>query len=189
MKESIEFLLSQTKRKGMKALLKRMSDDGFYESPCSSGYHLAKEGGLAEHSLNVYNTIQAINYALGTGYSNDTLAIVALLHDLGKMGDFGKQNYVANMVNSKKKDENGEYIKEQSTAKPYKTNGELAYIPHEVRSIKIASQYINLTEEEEYAIFFHNGLFMKSGYDWKPNELSMLLHFSDLWCSRCVDNE
>lgn len=187
MKESIEFILSQTKRKGMKELLKRMSDDGFYESPCSSGHHLAKEGGLAEHSLNVYNTIQAINSALCTGYSNDTLAIVALLHDLGKMGDFGKQNYVENMVNGKKKDENGEYIKEQSTAKPYKTNGELAYIPHEVRSIKIASQYINLTEEEEYAIFFHNGLFVRSGYDWKPDTLSLLLHTADMWASRVLE--
>lgn len=84
--------------------------------------------------------------------TQNAIIICALLHDLGKMGDYGKPNYVPNMIKSRKKDENGEYPLVQSEAKPYEINKELLYIPHEVRSIAIAERFIKLTEEEEQAI-------------------------------------
>jgi hypothetical protein len=63
------------------------------------------------------------------------------------------------------------------------------YIPHEVRSVKIASRFIHLTEYEEHAIYYHNGKYTHTGYDLKETPLQMLLHFADLWCSRVLEEE
>jgi 23S rRNA maturation-related 3'-5' exoribonuclease YhaM len=53
----------------------------------------------------------------------------------------------------------------------------------------IASKFIELTEEEEFAILYHNGMYVSSGRDIQGKErpLQQLLHFSDMWCSRFVE--
>ena len=95
-------------------------------------------------SWNVLGIMQDMSFLLAEGSevlpdeTQNAIIICALLHDLGKMGDYGKPNYVPNMIKSRKKDENGEYPLVQSEAKPYEINKELLYIPHEVRSIAIA---------------------------------------------------
>lgn len=139
----VEKLMS-TERDGMKDLIAAMKNDGFFAAPCSGSNHLAKEGGLAEHSWNVLGIMQDMSFLLAEGSevlpdeTHNAIIICALLHDLGKMGDYGKPNYVPNMIKSRKKDENGEYPLVQSEAKPYEINKELLYIPHEVRSIAMS---------------------------------------------------
>lgn len=187
----VEMLL-QTKRDGMEDLIVCMKNDGFFTAPCSGANHLPKEGGLAEHSWNVYKIMgedAMTKYGAKAVDMADSIAICALLHDLGKMGDYGKPNYVPNMIKSRKKDENGEYLLVQSESKPYETNKELLYIPHEVRSIAIAERFIKLTEEEEQAILWHNGLYGSFKYDisGKETPLYLLLHFADMWASRVVE--
>lgn len=179
--KQIKFMLRSTKREGIEELILRMEKDGFFTSPCSGANHLAVPGGLAEHSLNVFYAMASIKSALYStrkapekNYTVDTLVIVSLLHDLGKMGDFGKPNYVENTLKSGK----------QSDSKPYKTNPDLLYIPHEVRSVSIASEYIRLTEEEYHAIYYHNGKYTHTGYDLTETPLQMILHLADLWASR-----
>ena len=104
--------------------------------------------------------------------------LAGLLHDLGKAGDHGKAGYVENLL------KNGN----RSDAKPYKTNPDLIYEEHEIRSVIIAERCIELTEEEENAILHHNGLWGKLdssfGSSFDKNELAVLLHVADLWCSR-----
>jgi 23S rRNA maturation-related 3'-5' exoribonuclease YhaM len=182
-------LLTITKREGIDKLITWMDTYGFFKAPCSGGNHLAKEGGLAEHSLNVYG-IMRNDYL--TKYPSDnteemlnSIAICSILHDLGKAGDFGKPNYVENYL--KKCDKEGNPIRSES--KPYEINKDLLYVPHEVRSISIASQFIQLTEDEYFAILYHNGLYGDFKYDIKDKEtvLYMLLHFADLWASRVVE--
>jgi 23S rRNA maturation-related 3'-5' exoribonuclease YhaM len=181
--------LTTTKREGIDKLIAWMDTYGFFKAPCSGGNHLAKEGGLAEHSLNVYG-IMRNDYL--TKYPSDnteemlnSIAICSILHDLGKAGDFGKPNYVENYL--KKCDKEGNPIRSES--KPYEINKDLLYVPHEVRSISIASQFIQLTEDEYFAILYHNGLYGDFKYDIKDKEtvLYMLLHFADLWASRVVE--
>lgn len=53
MKQKIVDLLMETKREGMGMLVEYMIQSGFFETPCSTRYHLAKKGGLAEHALNI----------------------------------------------------------------------------------------------------------------------------------------
>lgn len=179
-KKIITELLVKTKREGIEELLKYMEKNGFFTAPCSSRYHLACEGGLCEHSLNVYRTIKKMADALSCNISDETLTIVALLHDLGKMGDFGKENYVPKTLKSGK----------VSEAEPYCINKDLLQIPHEVRSISIARRYIKLTEPEEFAILMHNGMYgdMKYVINGRETPLYLLLHSADMWASRVIEN-
>ena len=68
-------------------------------------------------------------------------------------------------------------------------NDELSAVDHEIRSVKIASKYISLTEEEELAILWHNGLYGNFKYQisGKETPLYLLLHFADMWASRVTE--
>lgn len=141
-KEKITELLLSTNREGMDKLVEHMENGGFFTAPCSTRYHLSKEGGLAEHSLNVYENALRISGGLGRPEEvlRDSLIIVSLLHDLGKMGQFGKENYVPNMLKGRATKVNPDPEPKQSEAQPYKSNPDLLYVDHEVRSIAIASR-------------------------------------------------
>lgn len=80
----IKELLKNTGREGIDDLISYMEENDFFTSPCSTRYHLAEEGGLATHSLNVYENILRI--ASGLGVINEdrmnSFIIVALLHGL-----------------------------------------------------------------------------------------------------------
>ena len=173
--------LIKTKRDNIKELIECMEDGGFYESPCSGAHHLAEPGGLLEHSLNVLTLARDLARAWESAIPEDSITISALLHDLGKMGDHGKPNYAEN------------YLKDgsRSSAKPYITNTNLVYIPHEVRSVLIAERYIYLSEEEERAILWHNGLYgqFRNDITGKETELYMIIHFADMWASRITEKE
>ena len=173
--------LIKTKRDNIKELIECMEDGGFYESPCSGAHHLAEPGGLLEHSLNVLTLARDLAKSWESTIPDDSITISALLHDLGKMGDHGKPNYAEN------------YLKDgsRSSAKPYITNTNLVYIPHEVRSVLIAERYIYLSEEEERAILWHNGLYgqFRNDITGKETELYMIIHFADMWASRITEKE
>lgn len=190
MKREIIELLQSTKRPGMEDLIEWMDENGFFTAPCSSQYHLAKEGGLAEHSYNVYQVALDVTLMFSSKQENlssllNSVIIASLLHDLGKTGQFGKPNYIENMVSDRK----GGY--KHSEKKPFTTNPDLLYIPHEVRSIQIASQFIDLTESENWAILMHNGLYgdFKYSIQGKETPLYMILHFADMWASRIIEKE
>lgn len=187
-KSAIEHLLRTTRRDGMENLINWMNENGFFQAPCSTIHHLCVEGGLAEHSLNVYRTMLLLSKTLlGEDLEHeiiDSIIICSLLHDIGKVGQFGKSYYVENYLS--KTDKEGNPIRSES--KPYVSNKELLNIPHDIRSIAILSKFIELTEDEQHAILYHNGKYTRIGYDLKETPLQMLLHFADLWCSRVVED-
>lgn len=176
-KTTIIQMLKMTGRAGIDDLIAWMDENGYFDAPCSSKYHLAKPGGLAEHSLNVYRAaldIAKTLYMKKTTFDFiDSIIICSLLHDLGKAGQFGKPAYLIDIESAQ-----------------YESNKELLYIPHEVRSIAIASRFIELTEEEQFAILYHNGMYgeMKA---FKGNEtpLLLILHFADMWAARVMEKE
>jgi len=183
-KESIINILRSTNRKGVEELLEYMEANGFYTAPCSSKYHLSKPGGLAEHSLNVcrYATamIEAFYFKKKQAFEAEfinSVCICSILHDLGKIGQFGKSCYKPVAPN--------DFIDDL-----YETNKELLYVPHEVRSIAIISKFIELTEEEQFAILYHNGMYGElKGFKGKETPLYLILHFADMWASRVVEQE
>ena len=179
--------LLDTGREGMTELLDYMADCGFHNAPCSGSFHLAKEGGLIEHSLNVLHNAEKLSAAL-IGAKNltkdfkDSIVICSLLHDLGKMGQFGKPNYIPNVLKSGK----------ISEAKPYTTNGDLLPVDHEIRSIVIAQMFIDLTDDEQFAILYHNGLYGQVGkyaIQGKETPLYMLIHWADMWAARITETQ
>ena len=80
-------------RKGAKELLQWLESTDFFTAPASTKYHGAYEGGLCEHSLNVFHFYyqEILNRAsefsgikcLDTD-TEETVAICALLHDVCK---------------------------------------------------------------------------------------------------------
>lgn len=182
-KDKIITALVGTDREGIEDLIRHMERIGFFEAPCSSGYHLCKEGGLAEHSWNVLCIARYMVDALypdeAIEYVSEQVTIAALLHDLGKCGQFGKAEYVPNILKDG----------EQSKKKPFERNKELLNVPHEIRSVAIATMFIDLTEEEQHAILYHNGLYgpLKNMIQGNETPLYMLIHFADMWASRVVE--
>lgn len=175
--------LLATKREGMEGLIQYMEEIGFFTAPCSGGNHLCCEFGLVHHTRNVMMAAENIGYALlgKNKYAEirDSVIIAAALHDLGKCGDYGKQMYVPNILKSGK----------ASEAKPFKRNPDLLPIDHATRSIKLATLFIDLTEDEEFAIRYHDGLYETANYGVKGNEtqLYMILHWADMWSSRVTE--
>ena len=175
--------LMSTKRTGMEDLIRYMEECGFFEAPCSSQFHLATKFGLVHHTRNVMETAEKIGVTLlgGAEYNkiHESVIIAAGLHDLGKMGQFEKQLYTPKL------------LKDGSVDKVlYEQNKDLLPVDHEIRSIAIASMFIDLTEEEQFAILYHNGLYGTVGrYSLQSHEtpLYLIVHTADLWCSRFVE--
>lgn len=177
--------LMKTKREGVAELINYMEEIGFFNAPCSTRFHLAKEGGLCEHSCNVMWNAEKISVALFGGSNitdeiRNSLVIVSLLHDLGKCGDYGKPMYVDKVLKSGKKG-----------VQPYETNKALTHVPHAIRSIKLATLFIDLTEDEEWAILTHDGLYDFMKYDIPGHEtpLSLILHWADMWAAHVIEVE
>lgn len=80
-------------RRGADQLLAWLQSDAsdFFTAPSSTRYHGSYEGGLVEHSLNVYHCL--VDYLArprtkelyGMDYSDETVALVALMHDICKV--------------------------------------------------------------------------------------------------------
>ena len=194
-KRTITLLLMRTGRNGVDRLVEYLNENAFFTAPCSTAYHLPEEGGLAKHSLNVYYVAMELYRALygkePDCETQDSIAICSLLHDVGKIGQFGKMNYVPNMLKGRATKANPNPEPKQSEAKPWKSNPDLLYVDHEVRALPIIAKYIDLKEQEQQAILWHNGLYGPFKYQIQGNEtpLYMLIHFADMWASRVLEKE
>lgn len=195
--EQINFFrdsMMSTEREGMADLLDFMIDLGFLTAPASGGNHLPKEGGLLEHTVNVMQLAEKIGVAMlgGAAYNkiHNSVIIAAGLHDLGKCGRFGSPYYVENMIQDgrpTKKEPEQKY--KRSESKPFKISSDLCHIDHPLRSVELAARYIDLTEEEEHAIFYHDGAYGSLAYDLKGHEepLQVIVHFADFWAAQFLE--
>lgn len=195
--EQINFFresMMSTKREGMEDLLDFMVDLGFLDAPASGGNHLCKDGGLLEHTVNVMHLAEKIGVAMlgGAAYNkiHNSVVIAAGLHDLGKCGREGSPYYVENMIQDgrpTKKEPEQKY--KRSESKPFKTSPDLCHIDHPLRSVELAARYIDLTEEEEHAIFYHDGTYGSLAYDLKGHEepLQVIVHFADFWAAQFLE--
>ena len=84
-------ILHDTGRKGIDNVIARLEESGFFEAPASTKFHLSHKGGLAEHSLNVYEAAMFLRGQvilrkpeLEAQLPADSVAICALLHDTCK---------------------------------------------------------------------------------------------------------
>lgn len=176
MKNRFIELLKSTNREGIDNLIAFLEKTDFFTAPASTRFHGAFEGGLLEHSLKVYEILKykANNNILDLKFNEDTLILVALLHDICKL-NFYKVDY-RNAKNAL-----GEWEKV-----PYYTVDDTIPYGHGEKSVMIVTEYIKLTSEEKYAIRWHMGFsepkesYGTLGEAFKKYPLALLIHEADL---------
>jgi hypothetical protein len=142
-------------------------------APASTRFHLCREQGLLEHSCNVAETMLNIKDTLAPHITDESCVIVALLHDLGKVGMPGNPQYL------------------QGTRQPYFYNQNLTHLSVPIRSIYLALPYIALSEEEVQAIVYHDGQYVKDNASVATREepLTLLLQYADTWSGFVLEKE
>ncbi|WP_088187571.1 hypothetical protein [Desulfosporosinus sp. FKA] len=87
-KEVILNLWGFVNRPGIDKLINFLNESDFFKAPCSTKHHLAEPGGLAEHSLHVYNLLYEKINRFGLDVPRDTITICGLGHDLCKVNSY-----------------------------------------------------------------------------------------------------
>jgi len=158
----LEIYNTYIKREGADKLLEYMlsKSSDFFTAPASTRFHGAYEGGLVEHSLNVYDCLKdylsrdRVKSTYNINYDEESIAIAALLHDICKINIYkvGTRNV---------KDERGVW----QSVPTYEYNDILPY-GHGEKSVYIITGFMRLTREEAFAIRYHMGF---SGVEDKRN--------------------
>ena len=150
--EFLELYQAHIHREGADALLdylKNKSD--FFTAPASARFHGSYAGGLCDHSVNVYHCLkdylerERVQELYGLEYSEESIALVSLLHDVCKIGCY-----------------------KQSTRNVKGPDGKWQSVPtffyednlpygHGEKSVYILSGFLRLTREEAMAIRWHMG--------------------------------
>lgn len=179
MKKDFIKLLKKTNRKGIDNLINWLENEtDFFTAPASTKFHLSKEGGLLQHSLNVYLELEN---ELKT--DSPSIIIVSLLHDICK-ANYYKTSY------KNVKDENGKWVKEA-----YYSVNDLMPLGHGEKSVILIQKFIELTDEEIVAIRWHMGAYEpKDNYSTLGNAynkypLALYLHIADLKATYIIENE
>jgi hypothetical protein len=183
MKEEFIELLRSTKREGMENVINFLEKSDFFKAPASTRFHGNHEGGLAEHSFNVYKILvdKVKNAVIPIDTPEESLIIMALLHDICK-ANFYKVDF-RNAKNAM-----GEWEKV-----PYYTVEDTIPYGHGEKSVMMLTEYIKLTNEEKYAIRWHMGFsepkenYSTLGLAYKKYPIALLLNEADLESSYFFD--
>lgn len=151
--EFIAVYQENIQRRGADRLLEWLDSDAsdFFTAPSSTRFHGAYEGGLVEHSLNVYECLKdylnrpRTKELYGMDYTLETIAVTALLHDICKVGF-----YAVDYRNAK--NEQGVWEKV-----PYYTVRDTLPYGHGEKSVYMIQSFMRLTRDEAFAIRYHMG--------------------------------
>lgn len=187
MEDMIRFWMSVERKEQVSNFVKfLMERTNFFECPASSKYHFNFPGGVLAHSVGVTRMALAMAAVLSVyeEIPRDSIVLVGLFHDVGKVGSMGSgwcPKYIPNVLKSGN----------VSEAQPYKTNPDLVVMPHAAQSLYMISKFIDLHEAEAQAILAHDGQYIPGNRDFAQNEtpLTLLMHFADMWCCRVLENK
>jgi len=196
-KQQFISLLQKVNRPGIDSLITWLDEKSdFFSAPSSSKYHGASEGGLCQHSLNVYYALKHLievskQIALPEKQINDiseeTLIIVSLMHDLCK----------ANFYHQKVK-----YYKDDAINNWVKYIGyecvDRFPVGHGEKSVMMLQNFIKMSQTEIIAIRWHMGLsdigtyispYTKYAFMQVNNEcpLAILLQEADYYASYMME--
>ena len=177
-KQEFEHLVDRhIRREGVGQLLQWLGSTDFYTAPASTRFHGAYEGGLVLHSLNAYRRLRDLNVFFNGdewAYSNESVAVVALFHDLCKVRCYkvGSRNV---------KDENTGVWKKVPF---YKFEEEYPFGGHGSKSVYLVQHFMKLEPHEAAAINCHMGPWDRQDYGnpgevYSNNRLAWLLHVAD----------
>ena len=176
MKEEFLRLLRTVNREGIESLIQFLEKSDFFKAPASTRFHGDHEGGLAEHSMKVYEILKhkVANNIKGIEVLEESIILIGLLHDICKT-NFYKVDY----RNAK----NALGVWEKV---PYYTIDDTIPYGHGEKSVMMITEYIKLTPEEKYAIRWHMGytepkeLYNSIGAAYTKYPIALLTHEADL---------
>ena len=148
--EFIEIYNENIKRHGADNLLKWLEKSDFFTAPASTRYHGSFEGGLVEHSVNVYHCLkdylsrERAKTVYNMNYSEETIAVAALLHDICKTNFYS--------VSTRNKKEDGKWVEV-----PFYTIDDKMPYGHGEKSVFMIQFFMRLEMDEAFAIRFHMG--------------------------------
>ncbi len=146
-------------RDGLDGILDYLEKTDFYTAPSSTNFHLNEDGGLCQHSVNVFRTACKLYENIaeqpikdGTSpfeaeVSMESIAITTLFHDLCKVKLYHK-------TERWKKDENNRWVSYPG----YELKDEFP-LGHGEKSCLMLNWYVHLKPEEMLAIRWHMGMF------------------------------
>ena len=150
--EFLEIYNEHITRPGADKLLEFLSSSDFFTAPASTRYHGSCEGGLVAHSVNVYRCLtdylerERVKEIYKMDYSEESVAIVALLHDICKVDTYKTS------TRNQKNEVTGAWEK----VPYYKYEDNLPY-GHGEKSVYMIGGFMRLTREEAMAIRWHMG--------------------------------
>lgn len=157
--EFIRICKKNIKRDGLDKILAYLEKSDFYTVPCSSAFHLNEEGGLCQHSINVFRTackifadiyltaMQNESAPFKDEISMESIAIASLFHDICK-------TKIYHQTERWKKDANNKWMSYPG----YEIKDEFPF-GHGEKSCLMLSWYMRLKVEEMLAIRWHMGMF------------------------------
>ncbi len=151
MKQEFIDKLRSTKRGGTENVIARLEELGFFTAPASSRFHLNREGGLLEHSMNVCNVALDVREVMIARVSSiasklpvDSVIIAALLHDTCK-ADIYRPNIVGSTIG-----------KFSPTIPKYSVDHSHFPLGHGEKSVIMLLKWgLKLTDDEIMAIRWH----------------------------------
>lgn len=172
-KEIFMGLMKRINRDGIDELAGWLETTDFFTAPASTRFHGSHEGGLVEHSIAVHGRLFDLVSLYGIDATPETIAIVALFHDLCKV----------NMYKTEmrwRKDANNQW--EQYPA--YKRDEDFKFGGHGSKSLYLVQNFIKLTPEEAIAINCHMGQWDATTYSdvssaFESCPLAWALHVAD----------
>lgn len=171
--EFLRIVGETVQRDGISNLLEWLEKTDFFTAPASTRYHGAFEGGLVLHSLNVYVQLKKLCAWYECEATPESIAIVALFHDLCKVGTYKTEMRWRKNANN-----------QWEQYPTYKHEEDFAYGGHGSKSVFLVQSFIALTPDEAAAINCHMGQWDSTTYSnptpvYERNKLAWLLHVAD----------
>lgn len=202
-----ESLMASITRDGKDALMDYIKNKtDFYLAPASTQFHLACDGGLLQHSLNVYDCLLAKKESpiwkdIFEEIPEESLIIMALLHDLCKVnfyvkGTKNQKTYDADKVAAaegwqRKHDDMGDFIWE--TVLRYEINDTMP-LGHGEKSVMLINCFMKLKTFEIFAIRWHMGFseeksqYKALGEAMEKYPIVLALYEADLEASKILED-
>lgn len=147
-------ILCSTGRRGVENVITKLEELGFFVAPASTVFHLNYEGGLLQHSLNVYDEAMVIarqqiefRPEMAVKLPLESVTVAALLHDVCKAEIYKE-------ALKWRKDNVGKW----ESYKSYEVDYSSLPLGHGEKSvIRLLQWGMELTDEEMLAIRWHMG--------------------------------
>ena len=157
------------------------TETAWLTSPASTRFHLAEDGGLLRHSVNVAQTLLKLRGTLAPDLSLESCVIVALFHDLGKVGMPGKPYYLPNPSEWHVRNRGIRYV----------VNEDIVHMDIATRSLFLIAQHLPLSDDEAQAVRYHDGQYIVENQSvaHKETRLTRLLQCADNWAGGVIEGE